>query len=36
MPNTGMAFLLVRRGQRFARYADDVNVYVQSKRAGNA
>lgn len=25
---------LERRGHRFARYADDVNVYVQSKRAG--
>jgi group II intron reverse transcriptase/maturase len=25
---------LERRGHRFARYADDCNVYVQSKRAG--
>jgi RNA-directed DNA polymerase len=25
---------LEHRGHRFARYADDVNVYVQSKRAG--
>jgi len=25
---------LERRGHRFARYADDANVYVQSKRAG--
>ena len=25
---------LERRGHRFARYADDVNVYVRSKRAG--
>lgn len=26
---------LERRGHRFCRYADDVNVYVGSKRAGN-
>lgn len=26
---------LERRGHRFARYADDCNVYVQSKRAGD-
>ena len=25
---------LERRGHRFARYADDCNVYVQSRRAG--
>lgn len=25
---------LERRGHRFARYADDVNIYVRSKRAG--
>ncbi|WP_206880049.1 reverse transcriptase domain-containing protein [Alicyclobacillus mali (ex Roth et al. 2021)] len=25
---------LERRGHRFARYADDCNVYVKSKRAG--
>ncbi|WP_268884602.1 reverse transcriptase domain-containing protein, partial [Alicyclobacillus suci] len=25
---------LERRGHRFARYADDCNVYVRSKRAG--
>jgi RNA-directed DNA polymerase len=28
------AFLLERRGLRFARYADDCNVYVRSRRAG--
>jgi len=26
---------LERRGHRFARYADDVNIYVKSKRAGS-
>ena len=25
---------LERRGHRFARYADDCNIYVQSRRAG--
>ncbi len=25
---------LERRGQRFVRYADDCNVYVRSRRAG--
>ena len=25
---------LVRRGHRFVRYADDCNVYVRSRRAG--
>ena len=26
---------LTRRGHRFCRYADDCNVYVRSRRAGN-
>lgn len=27
---------LMRRGLRFARYADDCNIYVRSRRAGGA
>ncbi|PTR29830.1 hypothetical protein C8K63_101730 [Pseudomonas sp. GV085] len=30
----GSGLLLERRGHRFVRYADDANIYVRRRRAG--